>query len=166
MCDLRLHSFLEPREIDLLFLHVHPRLQALAHRPHPFAGVDGKIGDQLEYRKGRERYLRTKILRQRATGESGTAVDHHRTTAADPGAAYKIELQRRVLVLADFVERDEQRHAVCLFQIVALHVRGTAALLRVVAQYADLELAVSADRRRVAFLSDDGCFVHVGLALD
>ena len=166
LCDLRLHSFLEPRQIHFPFLHVHPRLQALAHGPHPFAGVDGKIGDQLEYRKGRERYLRTKILRQRATGESGTAVDHHRTTAADPGAAYKIELQRRVLVLADFVERDEQRHAVRLFQIVALHVRGTAALLRVVAQYADLELAVSVDRRCVAFLSDDGCFVHVGLALD
>ena len=63
-----------------------------------------------------------------------------------PGAADEVELQRGVLLFADFVERDEQGHPVRLFQLVRLHVRDAAGLLRVVAQDADLEPAVLARR--------------------
>ena len=82
----------------------------------------------------------------------GPAVDHHRAAAADAGAADEVELQRRVLLLADLVQRDEQRHAVGFLELVGLHVRHAAGLLRVVAQHADLQLrrgvaAVAAVRR-------------------
>jgi hypothetical protein len=39
------------------------------------------------------------------------AVDHHAAAAADAGAADEVELQRRVELLADLVQRDEERHA-------------------------------------------------------
>src|SRR5262249_56983511 len=55
----------------------------------------------------------------------------------DAGAAHEVELQRGILLLADLVEGDEQRHAVGLFELVALHARRAGRVLRVVAQ--DLE---------------------------
>src|SRR4030095_716883 len=66
--------------------------------------------------------------------EAGSAVDHHPAAAADPGPAHEVELQRRVVPLADLVEGDEQRHAVRLFELVGLHAGAAAGLLRVVAQ--------------------------------
>ena len=35
---------------------------------------------------------------------AGPAVDHHRAAAADAGAADEVELQRRVLLLADLAQ--------------------------------------------------------------
>jgi hypothetical protein len=58
------------------------------------------------------------------------------------GAADEVELQRRVLLLADLVEGDEQRHPVGFLELVGLHARRTRRLLGVVAEHIDRELAV------------------------
>jgi hypothetical protein len=78
---------------------------------------------------------------------AGLAVDDHRATAADAGAADEVELQRRVLLLADLAERDEQRHAVGFLELVALPVRHAAGLLRVVAQHVQLQARARRVRR-------------------
>ena len=56
----------------------------------------------------------------------GPAVDHHRAAAADARAADEVELQRRILLLADLVQRDEQRHAIGFLELVRLHARHAA----------------------------------------
>src|ERR1051325_4672958 len=39
VCELRLHSFFHPREIDFGFFHMKPGFEALAHAAHPFSCV-------------------------------------------------------------------------------------------------------------------------------
>src|SRR5512134_835422 len=141
---LGLHALLDPLDVDLGRLHVHPSVQPLAHRAHPLAGVHGKIGDQLEDRQRRERERLGQVLGLGAAGEPRPAVDHHRAAPADAGATDEVELQGGVLLLADLVERDEERHAIRLLELVGLHARLGARLLRVEPQAADLEVAVLA----------------------
>ena len=63
------------------------------------------------------------VPRQGPASESGPAVDHHRAAAADAGAADEVELQRRIELLANLLQRDEERHAFRLLELVRLKVR-------------------------------------------
>ncbi len=121
-------------QVDVLALHVQPGLEPLARAAHPLAGVHRQVADQLEHRQRRERDLGADVARQRAAGERRPAVDHHRAAAADAGAADEVELQRWIQLLADLGQRDEQRHALGLLELVGLHVRHARGILRVVAQ--------------------------------
>ncbi len=139
--EVGIHPLLDPAQVRIRVLHVQPSLEPLAHPAHPLAGVDRQVADQLEERQRRQRDLGTEVLGERAAGERRPSVDHHRAAAADAGAADEVELQRRVLLLADLVQRDEQRHPVGFLEVVGLHARRPRGFLRVVAQRADLELA-------------------------
>src|SRR5262245_54578364 len=108
--QLRLHPFFQPAQISFLLLHVQPRLQTLTHPAHPLAGIHRQVRNQFEYRQRRQRDLRRQVLGQRPAGEGRTAVDDHAAAAADAGAADEVELERRLLLFTNLVERDKQRH--------------------------------------------------------
>src|SRR4029079_7575449 len=79
------------------------------------------------------------FLGQRPASETGTTVDDHCAAAADTCPAHEVEMQRRILLLAQLGKRDKQRHPVRFLEVVCLHPRRTARLLRVVAKNADLQ---------------------------
>ena len=139
---LRIHRHFLLAKVDFLFLHVDPRLHAFGHVAHPLAGVDRQVADQFEGWQRRERELGRQVLRQGAAGKTRLAVDEHRARAADAGTANEVELERRILMIADVVERDEERHGIGLFELIRLHVRDAFRILRVVAQDADLQKTV------------------------
>ena len=138
--EIGLHALLDPRQVDLGLLQVHPRLEPLAHRAHPVAGIDRQVADQLEHRQRRQRDVRPDVLGEGSTGKVGATVDHHPAAAADARAADKVELQRRVELLPDLVQRDEERHALRLLELEGLHVRHAGRVGRVVAHDAQLDL--------------------------
>lgn len=121
---------------------MNPRFHAFGHVAHPLAGVDREVADKFEGGKRGEREFRRKVTRQRTAGETRLAVDHHGAGTADAGAADEVELERRILGVAKFIESNEQRHRVGFFQLIGLHVRHALRILRVEAQDADLEHAV------------------------
>ena len=79
------------------------------------------------------------VLRQRAAGEVRPAVDDHAAAAADAGAADEVERERRVELLADLVERDEQRHARRFLELEHVDVRHARRVLRVVPQDVEVQ---------------------------
>ena len=140
--ELRVHRHFLLAKVDFLVLHVNPCFHAFGHVAHPLAGVDRKVADEFERRQGGEREFRRKILGKRTAGEAGLAVDQHGAAAANTSAANEVELQGRILLVAQIVERNEERHRVRFLELVRLHVRNAVRILRVVAQDADLEHAV------------------------
>src|SRR4029453_8620945 len=108
----------------------------------PLAGVDRQVTDQLEHWQVRQRDLRPDLFSERAEVGARPAVDHHPAAHADAGAANEVELQRWILLLAELVEGDEQRHAVGLFELISLHTRRAGRILRVVAQDLERERAM------------------------
>src|SRR5215510_3897653 len=73
-----------------------------------------------------------------ARHEGRTAVDHHAAAAADAGAANEVELQGRILLLANLAQGDEQGHVFRFVDLVSLHARHALLILRVEAKNADL----------------------------
>jgi hypothetical protein len=71
---------------------------------------------------------------QRATGQTGSTIDHHRAGTADAGAADEIETQPGIERLADAGQRDEQRHARRFFQLILHDTRLAGGIARVVAE--------------------------------
>ena len=72
----------------------------------------------------------------------GLAVNQLGAAAANTSAANEVELQGRILLVAQIVERNEERHRVRFLELVRLHVRNAVRILRVVAQDADLKQTV------------------------
>ena len=50
-------------------------------------------------------------------GEAGTPVDDHAAGTADARATAEVELEARILLLTDDVQRDEQGHGAVFFHI-------------------------------------------------
>ena len=121
---------------------MNPRFHAFRHVAHPLAGVDGQVTDQFERRQRSKREFGRKITGQRTAGQTGLAVNQHRAAAANTGTAHEVELKSRILVIAKFIQKNEQRHRISFFAFKRLHVRHACGISRVVAQDADLEHAV------------------------
>lgn len=64
-----------------------------------------------------------------------------------PGATAEVELEARVLLLADDVQRDEQGHGAVFFHIKRLHVRNGGGIKRIVPEHLDMQFATHSNSR-------------------
>ena len=121
------------RGIERLVLRVNPRFDLAAHFTEPHARIHGQVAKQLEDRQGMQDDMIGQIPGLGMAGEAGTPVDDHAAGTADARATAEVELEARVLLLADDVQRDEQGHGAVFFHIKRLHVRnggGSSGLYR------------------------------------
>jgi hypothetical protein len=111
------------------------------HVPKPGPGIHRKVANQLEDGQRHEGNLIGQVFGKGVTGKTRFAIDHHGTCPADAGAAAKIELKRRILLLPKLSQGDKKSHALSLFQSKSVRMRDRMRILRIVAEYVESQLS-------------------------
>ena len=114
-----------------------PGFDLLAHIAEPGARIHRKVAQQLEHRQRVQADVVRQVAGLGVAGQAGTTVDDHAAGAADAGAATEVKLQGGVLLFADHIQGDEERHAGVLFKLECLHMWRGMRIQRIEAE--DLE---------------------------
>ena len=132
---------------------MNPRLDLAAHFTEPYARIHRQVAKQLEDRQGMQDDVIRQITGLGMAGEAGTPVDDHAAGTADARAAAEVELEARILLFADDVQRDEQGHGVVFFHMKRLHVRNGGGIKRIVPEHLDMQFATHA----LSSSTENGC---------
>ena len=141
------HALFFGAGIERLVLRVNPRFDFAAHFTEPHARIHGQVAKQLEDRQGMQDDVIGQIPGLGMAGEAGTPVDDHAAGTADARATAEVELEARILLLTDDVQRDEQGHGAVFFHIKRLHVRNGGGIKRIVPEHLDMQFATHSNSR-------------------